>query len=103
VRQRSAAAPAQGWRAPATAAARGPLQPKGIQPHQSMRPVLQVPVVKHIWQRPNEVGPGLSGVFGKYFLRVANFLIGPEPTNTRLPVDTVPVEPAVLPRLETPA
>jgi hypothetical protein len=72
---------------------RGDLQSKGIKPVGSFRPMLQTPVIKFPMVRPNETGPGLSSIFGKYFLRVANFLIGPEPTrgdNIKTPDEAMP-------------
>lgn len=59
---------------------RGGLQGKGIQPHGATKPAFQSFVLRFPWERPNETGPGLSGMFGKYFMAAANFLIGPQPT-----------------------
>ena len=62
---------------------RGGLQPKGIQPWGFARPILQVPVVQHKFQKMHEQAPGLSSFFGPWkhtALTILNFLAAPQPT-----------------------
>lgn len=59
---------------------RGGLIAKGIQTQGATRPMLQIPVVRYPGQKAGEVGPGLSTMFGKYFMLALNFLAGPQET-----------------------